>query len=35
MIDRAELKARARQMMSGNMGMLIVCMVIVGALNRM
>ncbi|MCI8735969.1 MAG: DUF975 family protein [Lachnospiraceae bacterium] len=32
MIDRAELKARARQMMSGNMGMLIVCMVIVGAL---
>lgn len=32
MIDRAELKAHARQMMSGNMGMLIVCMVIVGAL---
>ena len=32
MIDRAELKARARQMMGGNMGMLIVCMVIVGAL---
>ena len=32
MIDRAELKAQARQMMGGNMGMLIVCMVIVGAL---
>ncbi len=32
MIDRSELKAQARQMMGGNMGMLIVCMVIVGAL---
>ena len=32
MIDRAELKARARQMMSGNLGMLIVCTVIVGAI---
>ena len=32
MIDRAELKAQARQMMGGNMGMLIVCMVIVAAL---
>ena len=32
MIDRAELKAQARQMMGGNMGMLIVCMVNVGAL---
>ena len=33
MIDRAELKARARQMMSGNMGMLIVCTVIVTAVS--
>ena len=33
MIDRAELKSRAKQMMSGNMGMLIVCMVIVSALT--
>jgi len=29
MIDRVELKERAKQNMSGNMGMLIVCMVIV------
>ena len=33
MIDRAELKSRAKQTMSGNMGMLIVCMVIVSALT--
>ncbi len=33
MIDRAELKRRARNDMSGNMGMLIVCLVIVGALT--
>lgn len=33
MIDRAELKRRAKNNMSGNMGMLIVCLVIVGALT--
>lgn len=33
MIDRAELKRRARNDMSGNMGMLIVCLVIIGALS--
>ncbi len=32
MINRAELKMRAKNDMSGNMGMLIVCMVIVAAL---
>lgn len=33
MINRADLKARAKQAMKGNMGMLIVCMVIVSALT--
>lgn len=33
MIDRADLKARAKQAMSGNMGMLIVCMLIVTAIT--
>lgn len=33
MINRTDLKMRAKQMMSGNIGMLIVCMVIVGALS--
>lgn len=32
-MERAELKARAKQMMSGNIGMLIVCFIIVGALT--
>lgn len=32
-MERAELKARAKQMMSGNMGMLIVCFIIVEALT--
>lgn len=33
MINRAELKARARQNISGNMGMLIVCLVLVGVIS--
>lgn len=33
MIDRVELKTRAKQSMKGNMGMLIVCMIIVSALT--
>ena len=33
MIDRAELKARAKQMLSGNIGMLIVCFIIMAALE--
>lgn len=33
MINRADLKARAKQMMSGNIGMLIVCFIIVAALT--
>lgn len=33
MINRAELKMRAKNDISGNMGMLIVCLVIVGALT--
>lgn len=33
MIDRTDLKARAKQMMSGNIGMLIVCFIIVAALT--
>lgn len=33
MIDRAELKRRAKNDISGNMGMLILCMIIVGALS--
>lgn len=32
MINRAELKMRAKQMMSGNLGMLIVCFIIVAAI---
>ena len=32
-MDRAQLKARAKQMISGNMGMLIVCFIIVAALT--
>lgn len=32
-MNRAELKAKAKQMMSGNMGMLIVCYIIVTALT--
>lgn len=32
-MDRAELKARAKQMIHGNMGMLIVCFIIVAALT--
>ncbi len=32
-MDRAELKMRAKQMMKGNMGMLIVCMVIAGIIE--
>ena len=33
MIDRADLKARAKQMISGNIGMLIVCFIIVAVLE--
>ena len=33
MIDRVELKRRAKNDMSGNMGMLIVCLIIVGAMS--
>lgn len=33
MIDRADLKMRAKQMMKGNMGMLIVCLIIVAAIQ--
>lgn len=33
MINRADLKARAKQMISGNIGMLIVCFIIVAALT--
>ena len=33
MISRAELKMRAKQMMSGNMGMLIVCFIIVAVIT--
>ena len=33
MIDRAELKARAKQMLSGNIGMLIVCFIIMAELE--
>ncbi|MBD5551147.1 MAG: DUF975 family protein [Lachnospiraceae bacterium] len=33
MINREDLKMRAKQMMSGNMGMLIVCFIIVAALT--
>lgn len=33
MINRADLKERAKQMMSGNIGMLIVCFIIVAALT--
>ncbi len=33
MIDRAELKERAKAAMSGNMGMLIVCLIIVSAIS--
>lgn len=33
MINRADLKARAKQMMSGNIGMLIVCFIIVAVLT--
>ncbi len=33
MIDRVDLKIHAKQMISGNMGMLIVCLVIVTALS--
>lgn len=32
MINRADLKMKAKQMMSGNIGMLIVCFIIVGAI---
>ena len=32
-MNRAELKTRAKQMMKGNLGMLIVCMIIVGAVE--